>query len=145
DGAEFRCVVSNVQGRTRSRRATTHVLPLLAAAAPPHVVPGLNYERFTGSGPALPDVTTAKPTDLGWGPKVCSPAPPHGGAVQFRGSLRVETDGVYTFDLPAGGPAKLYVGETEVIRAAGGGREAAGAVALRAGLHPIRLVVAGRG
>jgi uncharacterized repeat protein (TIGR03806 family) len=146
DGAEFRCVVSNVHGRTRTRRVTAHVLPLLAPVAPPHVVPGLNYERFTGNGLVVPDVATAMPADAGWVPEVRSPTPPHGHAIQFRGYLRVETDGVYTFDLPAGGPAKLYIGETEVIRAAAGeSGSATGAVALRAGPHAIRLIVAARG
>jgi hypothetical protein len=60
---------------------------------------------------------------------------------RFRGFVRVPSDGVYTFRLSSDDGSRLWVGDTLVVDGDGShtSREYRGAVALRAGLHPIRV------
>ena len=62
-------------------------------------------------------------------------------ALVFSGWVRVPQDGVYTFTLRSDDGSTLDVGGRRVVDNDGphGPRAIAGQVALRAGLHPIRL------
>jgi uncharacterized repeat protein (TIGR03806 family) len=144
DGAQFRCVVSNALGNTRSRRATLRVLPLREPDRPAHVVPGLDFACYEGSWDALPDFASLKPVQTGVVGHFERAAGVRKGDVgfTFQGFLDVAADGAYTFTLTADGPSKLFIGSTEV---AGTGRsraprEASGSIALKAGKHAFRLL-----
>src|SRR6185369_15274959 len=64
-----------------------------------------------------------------------------GRGASFRGTLEVERDGAYAFELVAGGWAKLWVASAEVAATGwpNGPRRAPGVVGLRAGRHALRL------
>ncbi len=140
DGTEYHCVVTNAHGRTRSRRAVLYVLPYQAAVQPPALVPGLDYRLYPGGRPAPFDLLDQTPTGMGSVPSLELPGTSagRGRVVELRGFLRVDTDGVYSFNLASPAPAKLFVGPSEVS-------DFHCALALQSGFHALRLFVAADG
>jgi uncharacterized repeat protein (TIGR03806 family) len=144
DGAEFRCLVSNAIGRTRSARAALHVLAPRPADAPDSVLPGLNYSYFEGQWDYLPPFDLLEPVKTGAADRF--DAAPRGRdehfGLAFDGFLEVAREGAYTFRLASDGPAYLFVGGAEAVRLGGAARmrEASGSVGLKPGRHSIRLL-----
>jgi uncharacterized repeat protein (TIGR03806 family) len=144
DGAEFRCVVTNACGSTRSRRARLRVLPWQEPARPPALLPGLRFRYYEGVWKALPDLTSLTPakSSIVAGIDLSGRNRDQDFGCVWQGFLEADTDGVYSFTLAASGLAKLFVGGVEIASTAGtkAVREASGRVALRAGKHPLLLV-----
>jgi uncharacterized repeat protein (TIGR03806 family) len=145
DSADFRCVVTNALGGTRSRRATLHVLPLRNAAPGPHTIPGVECRYYEGRLDVLPDVATLRPSRTDTAPTLELPdrAKAGGGGVCFSGYFEATADGVHRFHLHTDGVAGLWVAGTEVAHCTGwGSRDSLGAVGLRRGKHRLRLLFA---
>jgi uncharacterized repeat protein (TIGR03806 family) len=148
DGARFRCVVSNVFGSTKSRRASLRILSLREPTHATHLLAGLELRSYESRGDVLPDFAALTPVRTSSLPNVdvSNRTTETGMAALFRGFLDIETEGVYTFWLDSAGFSKLFIGAAEVACTAGSGhnREASGCVALKAGKHPLRLLFAQR-
>src|SRR5262249_16066065 len=144
DGAEFRCVIANTHGSTRSRRTRLRVLPWQEPDRPAAPLPGLRFKYYEGDWRALPDFATLTPTrsvvvsgiDLG------RRGQGHDFGCTWEGFFEAGAEGVHTFGLSASGLAKLFIGGVEVASTTGtrAVREASGRVALRAGNHPLRVL-----
>ncbi len=145
DGAEFRCLVSNALGRTRSARAALRVLAPRPAEASDGG-PGLDYAYFEGQWDYLPACDLLRPVRTGKADRfdVAVRGREENFGLAFDGCIDVAREGAYTFRLASDGPAYLFVGGAEVIRlgAAAAKREASGAVGLKPGRHAIRLLYA---
>jgi uncharacterized repeat protein (TIGR03806 family) len=143
DGAQFRAVVSNPFGITKSKRIALRVLPLRAPALDVPRVAGLTVNCYEGRWPGLPDFTRLKPSKTGTVANIdLTPwTRDEAFGCSYEGFIRVDADGVYTFSLVASGISKLFVGGAEVTGTPGTtDREHTGSVALRAGHHQFRLL-----
>src|SRR5262249_18284899 len=98
DGAEFRCVVSNSHGSTRSRRVRLRVLPWQEPVRTSAVLPGLHFRCYEGVWPALPDFAALTPVKTGITPGVelGDRTPDREFACTLEGFLDVEAAGIYT-------------------------------------------------
>ncbi len=111
--------------------------------------PGLAYRYYEGKWTTLPDFDGLVPVKSGstatFGVRQRNQDDEYG--FVFRGYLRVPTDGVYTFYTASDDGSKLYIHDDEVVNNDGlhGKRERFGAVALKAGLHPIKVTYFERG
>ncbi|MFQ5807026.1 MAG: DUF4838 domain-containing protein [Phycisphaerae bacterium] len=104
---------------------------------------GVLCEYFEGHWDRLPDFGALKPMkkavtagfDLGVWRRTAD------FALHFSAYLRVPRDGVYTFYTTSDDGSRLYIGSQVVVENDGlhGARERSGAVALRAGWHPITV------
>jgi len=108
------------------------------------LVHGLRYECYEGNFLSIPDTSRLKPVrsgrskgfDLGVARRR------NGCAMVFRGAIRVPADGCYTFVLHSKDGSRLCVGGRVVADNDEWHKKVKtriGKVALRAGLHPIRL------
>ncbi|MDX6765197.1 MAG: PA14 domain-containing protein [Candidatus Methylacidiphilales bacterium] len=110
---------------------------------PADTEPGLRAVVYSGFWNKLPDFSEEKPlfTSSVPGFSLPSATPPKGFGVEFSGFIRVPADGVYVFSLRNDDASKLWIGDQLVVDNDGahivGTRT--GEVALRAGLHPIRV------
>jgi uncharacterized repeat protein (TIGR03806 family) len=142
DGAEFRCLVTNRFGSTRSARTTITVTTPRAPASPSHLHAGLDYRYYEGAWPGLPDFTTLKPVNAGSVKSIDIAPRGRDGNIGFvfTGFVRVPADGAYRFYVAGSGPCKLFVAGTEVASTSKG--EASGAVGLKKGKHSLLLLFA---
>ncbi len=121
--------------------------PLPARNLASSAAPGLSYRYYESAKPddwrTLPDFDKLTPARQGVvaTPELSPRLKRTGYAFDFSGYLRVPEDGLYTFNLVAACGAKLIIDDTTVIDADGyhSISNTAGAVALRAGYHKIRL------
>jgi hypothetical protein len=110
---------------------------------PPAVAAGLDYDYYQGEWRRLPDFAALKPVksgvvaDFSLTPRERDER--YG--FTFTGYISAPRDGVYTFYTASDDGSNLYIGDVAVVKNDGlhGKRERAGRIALRAGLHPIRV------
>ena len=106
--------------------------------------PGVQYEYFEGTWSKLPDFNALKPVHSGTLPSIIFPGNRRedGWGVRYTGYLNITVDGIYTFSVSSDDGSKLFIGSTEVMDNDGShsANEAAGAVALKAGLHRITVL-----
>ncbi len=113
------------------------------AVTPGATEPGLRADVYRGFWNELPDFSKLTPEFIaGAGAFELPPATPNKGfGVEFTGYIRVPADGVYTFATRSDDASKLWIGDQLVVDNDGAHivRKRTGEVALRAGLHPIRV------
>ena len=106
--------------------------------------PGLHFAYYQGLWPLLPDFDALSPINEGYASEIdvfsVRQRDDHFGVV-YTGYLDVPTDGIYTLYLASDDGSKLYLGEDCIVDNDGqhGVAEKSGEVALKAGLHPIRI------
>jgi alpha-mannosidase len=110
---------------------------------PPQVVAGLDYRYYEGTWNKLPDFAALTPTSSGTAEAfdLTPRARDDGFGLVFTGFVRVPRDGVYTFYTSSDDGSKLYIGDAEVVDNDGlhPPREHSGMIALKAGLHGVRV------
>jgi alpha-L-fucosidase len=108
------------------------------------VVPGISYSYYEGDWDRLPDFGIIKPVKRGVAENfsLAPRAREDNFGLLFPGFIRVPADGVYTFYTDSDDGSRLYIGDDLVVENDGlhGMQERKGAVALAAGLHPIRVI-----
>ncbi|MCE5280265.1 MAG: chitobiase/beta-hexosaminidase C-terminal domain-containing protein [Planctomycetaceae bacterium] len=122
---------------------TYRILAARAPDTPPNVQPGLTYAYAGGGVKTIAEMGALKVLKTGTSPSFdISPwTSGDNWGVTFTGYIRVPTDGVYTFYTTSDDGSCLFIGNARV---ADNDRRhppqmASGQIALRAGLHPIRL------
>ncbi len=105
--------------------------------------PGVAYSYYEGMWSELPDFSALEPAGEGVaaGFDISQRQEEDGFAFVFRGYIEVARDGIYTFATLSDDGSKLYIGEQAVVQNDGlhGAAERSGAIALKAGLHPITV------
>jgi len=124
--------------------ATFTKLSMHDAVQPPTPLQfGLRLQYFEGAWEKIPDFSSITPVRSDLSPTVRLPAfsQPERFALTLAGYIRVPLDGTYTFHLWSDDGSALYIDDNEVVDNDGphGRQERKGAVALRAGLHPVRV------
>jgi alpha-mannosidase len=119
-------------------------LELRDAIAPAIMLrPGLDVRYYEGSWNKIPEYRREHPLKIDVIPtvKIPSLARPENFALLISGFIRIPTDGLYRFRLTSDDGSVLYIGTEKVIDNDGphSETEKKGAVALRAGLHSLRL------
>ena len=105
---------------------------------------GLQYTYYQGLWPVIPNFDALTPLDQGIAPSIdvfaVRQRDDHFGVV-YSGYLEVPTDGIYTLYTASDDGSKLYLDGKLVVDNDGqhGVAEESGQVALKAGLHPIRI------
>ena len=105
---------------------------------------GLHFAYYQGLWPLLPDFDSLTAINEGTASSIdvfsVRQRDDHFGIV-YTGYLQVPTDGIYTLYIASDDGSKLYVGNQCVIDNDGqhGVAEKSGEIALKAGLHPIRI------
>ncbi|MCE5327414.1 MAG: PQQ-binding-like beta-propeller repeat protein [Planctomycetaceae bacterium] len=126
-----------------TREETYRILAARAADAPANPQPGLNFAYASGAAKTVAEMAALKATRTGTCPNF--DISPWTGAdnwcVTFSGYIRVPADGVYTFYTTSDDGSCLFIGNARV---ADNDRRhppqmASGQIALRAGLHAIRV------
>jgi uncharacterized repeat protein (TIGR03806 family) len=143
-GAQFRCLVTNRFGSTRSAPATITLATPRAPVSASHLTTGLDYRYYEGTWPALPDFNALKSVRTG-SVKDVDLAPrkrDENIGFVFEGFVRVSADGAYSFHVASSGPCKLFVAGMEVASTSKG--QVSGAVGLKEGNHPLSLLFAHR-
>ena len=114
-----------------------------AVAAPASLSPGLVGTVYQGYWNKLPDFATLKPLFTAPVPKAVFPGatPAKGFGVVLNGLIRVPADGVYAFGLTCDDAGKIWIDDQVVADNDGQHvvRTARGEIALKAGLHAIRI------
>jgi len=104
---------------------------------------GLNYSYYEGKWDGLPDFSKEKPVKSGITNifDLTKRDQDDWIGFEFTGYVKVEKDGIYTFYTESDDGSCLYVNDKLVVNNDGfhGMREYAGQIALKAGLHPIRV------
>ncbi len=143
DGLRVQCVVSNAIGSVKTAPATVSVLRHRDPVAVKPTAAGLECRSLEGAFPRMPMFDREPSARTGTTTDLSLPGHPDDRPVglSFRGLLQVDRDGLYTFTVHSSGAAKLLVAGAEVasIGLSRGPRDAFGAVALKAGRHPLRL------
>lgn len=116
--------------------------PALAASA---VVPGLRFVCVEGEFSRLPDFDHLTPSATGTveGFDLKPRTAEARFAMQYRGYIKVPSDGAYRFFVRSDDGSRMWVGETLVVENDGlhSAHEESGVVALAAGLHPITVAM----
>ena len=125
---------------TRTQFTFTEPRP---AENPSGLVPGLAYRYYEGKWRALPNFAELSPTQSGTAADF-SLVPAGRGenfGLTFSGYVRVPRDGVYMFYASSDDGSRLTIGDTRVVDNDGphGQTERGGRIALKAGLHAIRV------
>lgn len=130
-----------------SRSAVTEAIftksELRNPVVPASTEPGLKAVVYSGFWNNVPDFTKEKPLFETGTTNIDLPAgtPGKGFGVEFTGYLRIPADGVYNFGLHNDDAAKLWIGDRVVVDNDGAHivRTRTGEIALKAGLHPVRV------
>jgi alpha-L-fucosidase len=105
---------------------------------------GIKYAYFEGSWDLLPDFKSLKPAADGIlaGFDLSPRKRPEFFGFEYTGYIRVPEDDVYEFFTDSDDGSRLYIGDALVVDNDGlhGVQEKRGAIALAAGLHPIRVL-----
>jgi len=104
---------------------------------------GLDFAYYEGVFEALPDFDALEPVKTGAAEgfdRDLRERTEHY-ALRFTGFIEAPRDGIYTFYTKSDDGTKLYIGAQEIVSNDGlhGALEKSGAVALKAGLHPITV------
>lgn len=106
--------------------------------------PGLRCRYFEGEWDRLPDFgpLTSQRTETMLQPGIPKLARPENFGLEFTGYFKAEAEGLYTFSLASDDGSALYIGDEKVVDNDGlhGETGVEGAVALKVGQHPIRIV-----
>ena len=104
---------------------------------------GMNYAYYEGDWDKLPDFKSLKPLKEGIAPDLdLSPrSRPEYFGFEYTGFIRITAPDVYEFYIESDDGSRLYIGDSLVVDNDGlhGTREKKGAIALAAGVHPIRV------
>jgi hypothetical protein len=110
---------------------------------PQGAVQGLNYKYYEGSWTMLPnfDALTLVKTGTCAGFDISPANRPDNFGFRFDGYVKVASDGVYMFSTISDDGSKLYIGNKLIVNNDGthASTEAAGDIALKAGMHAIRV------
>jgi hypothetical protein len=103
---------------------------------------GLEYLYYEGEWDSLPNFENLQPVRSGRGYNVDLDVIEHRGsnfAVQFKGEVRIDRDGEYTFYINSDDGSELFIDDREIINNNGlhGPRELSGQILLTAGKHKI--------
>jgi len=113
------------------------------------LVPGLAVRLLIGSAMVVADIDTLRPRlDTAVADVALQPFTPDTSyALVFTGYVRVPQDGIWRFRLTSDDGSALWVGDMRVVDndRPHGPQERTGLVALRAGLHPLRVAFFQRG
>lgn len=124
------------------REAFTKVTPR-AGVELTDAKPGLRFEYFEGAWDKLPDFDALKPAKSGPAPNfdLSVRARPDGFGLRFRGHVKIEREGVYTFYTESDDGSRLSIGEQLVVDNDGphSPLEKSGMLALAAGFHAITV------
>ena len=147
-----RTVTVKVRGFLPSGRATRVIEGTLekavfrepAQAAPAGLRPGLRCAWFEGDFDSVEKLAGAKPVKETVEARLALPkgVPADRFGLVFEGFLRVPEDGIYTFRTASDDGSRLYIGDDLVVENDGfhGKVSRTGSAALRAGLHPLRVL-----
>ena len=107
------------------------------------MVRGLTRRYFEGRFTTVAEMleTTPRGTSTAPSPALSETEPEEFFGLEFRGSIRVPEDGVYTFHLGSDDGSRFWIGEDLVVDHDGlhGPTTRSGQVALAAGHHPMRV------
>lgn len=111
-----------------------------------NISPGVHYQLFEGKWQALPDFDALQPFETGIAPQFeisVSPKDEEFGAV-FSGYVEIPRDGIYTFHTRSNDGSRIYIGDSLVVdlnvwRTHFDPLDKYGSIALKAGLHPIKV------
>lgn len=105
---------------------------------------GMNYAYYEGDWDKLPDFKAIKPLKGGVSPDfgLSLRNRPEYFGLEYTGFIRIPETDVYEFSTESDDGSGLYIGDSLVVDNDGlhGAQERKGAIALAAGLHPIRVV-----
>lgn len=125
---------------TTARRPYDDVL--VAPVSRPRTTAGLAWSAYQGPFHWVPAVNGLTPVKQGTAARpdaaVFVPGKENG-ALVFTGFIRVEQDGEYEFHLGSAPDALLRIHDATVIDIHNGQGQRKGSIALKAGLHPVRL------
>jgi alpha-mannosidase len=128
----------------RSARAAFTFTEPREAVAVEGVVEGLAYHYYEGDWSRLPDFDALDPVACGSVATfdLSARRQDHHYGFVFEGYVKVPKDGIYTFYTASDDGSKLYIGDTPVVDNDGlhGKREKYGQIALRAGMHPVKVL-----
>jgi hypothetical protein len=108
------------------------------------VQPGLNFQYYEGAFKSMPDFDALTPVRSGVTVAAELGAIQHRPevfAIRMTGYIKVPTDGIYKFTIGSDDGSKLWIGDTLLADDDGphAYTEVTGPIALKAGLHPIRI------
>jgi len=110
----------------------------------PELVEGIAFEYFEGSWEQLPDFDQVTPVKSGITDTIDLKLRNRDDNIglRFTGYIQIQNDGVYTFFTRSDDGSKLYIGGEEIVNNDGihGMREEQGKVALKAGMHTVRVI-----
>jgi alpha-mannosidase len=128
--------------------AFTRLIPRPAEAVP-DAQPGLVRRYAEGAWDRLPDFTLLESVRTFVAPEIAFPsdAPAEDFALRFDGYLAVPQDGAYELRLTSDDGSALWMGDVQLIDNDGlhGNLEKRATIALKAGMHPIRVEYFQRG
>ena len=105
--------------------------------------PGIGYKYYEGQWSGLPNFDSLQAADSGVAAKVDLSKRKRDDffGFVFSGYIKVKQDGVYTFFTESDDGSRLYIGADLIVDNDGfhGMREESGQVALKAGLHPVKV------
>jgi len=120
------------------------VTPRAASAVGSNLSQGLSVKLYEGEWDMLPDFSALSPVRRGIARMINLDFSPHSQmfGLVFEGYLRAPETGVYVISLSSDDGGRIYLGDEVLIDYDGihGANEKQAAVALEAGMHPIRLI-----
>lgn len=121
-------------------------LPLAEPASDSGVKNGLRFAAYEGQWVNVPDVSLLKPTKQGTTnrPDVGAHKPRDDFfTLRYSGFIKIPMEGLYTFFTSSDDGSKLFIGDRLVVNNDGlhATLESAGVIRLKAGLHPITLIM----
>jgi hexosaminidase len=139
-------------GRSSPPRAARFTRTTLRAAEPvdtTRLAPGLSLRVLEGRASRVADADTFRLLRDTVTAEIALPpfAPDTNYALVFSGLVRIPADGIWQFRLSSDDGSAFWIGDTRVVDNDGlhGDQERTGQIALRAGLHPIRVAYFQRG
>ena len=112
--------------------------------APVNTAPGLQYAYYEGTWETMPDFAALEPVKTGFTPNIdLSPREQDNAfGFLFTGFINAPVDGIYTFYTSSDDGSQMFIGDQLVVNNDGihANTEAAGSIALGAGLHKITFL-----
>ncbi len=117
--------------------------PMVAPVNPGSVKPGLTFRYYEGEWTALPDFDALTPVREGVAGVINTEPTKHGEtfALVYEGFIDAPRSGLYWFECRSNDGSKVFIGDRMLISHDGlhGATAKSGAIALEAGLHPIKV------
>lgn len=130
-------------GQTSVTATSTFKKVAYREAVEADVKPGITHNYYTGNFMKVADIAKSDPVRAGEVTTLTLPTDAKGDffAVVFEGFIKIDKDGVYRLSTKSDDGSVLFIGEDLVVDNDGlhSTQEESGAVALRAGLHPIKV------